>query len=270
MNAIAPGQKRAFKMNLFKLNPHTALLASVSVVLVGGMPLVASQQDNRIEAAAKNSYNFRTYLKDDHIKVASNEGVVTLTGTVAYDYHRVLAKETVAGLPGVKSVNSQLSVVGDEPSDHSDAWITMKVKGVLAFHKNVSATATEVTTQKGVVILTGKADSESQKQLTGEYVKDVEGVSEVRNELVVSNPARQAHRTLGEKIDDGSITAQVKTSLLFHKSTHAMATRVSTKHGVVTLHGEARSGAERDLVTKLAEDIEGVKLVNNRMSVQKP
>jgi osmotically-inducible protein OsmY len=156
-------------------------------------------------------------------------------------------------------------VVGDQPSEHSDGWMTMKVKGVLAFHRNVSASATEVTTENGVVTLTGKADSEAQKQLTGEYAKDVEGVTEVRNHLVVT---KGAHRTLGEKVDDTSITAQVKSALLFHKSTHALATKVVTKDGVVTLHGEAKNAAERDLVSKLAEDINGVKRVVNQMTVK--
>jgi osmotically-inducible protein OsmY len=37
---------------------------------------------------------------------------------------------------------------------------------------------------------------------------------------------------------------------------------------VVSLHGEARNVAEKDLVTKLAEDINGVKQVHNRMTVK--
>jgi osmotically-inducible protein OsmY len=255
-------------MRHFKLSHQAALLGSAALILVG-FPLQASEQDNRIEAAAKNSHNFRTYLKDDNVKVSSNSGVVTLTGTVSKDYHKFLAQETVAGLPGVKSVTNELTVVGDQPSDNSDAWITMKVKAALAFHKNVSASDTEVNTQKGVVTLTGTADTRSKKQLTGEYAKDVEGVTEVRNNLTVANPPKP-HRTVGEKVDDASITAQIKTTLLFRKSTHAMATKVSTKDGVVTLHGEARNGAERDLVTKLAEDIDGVKHVSNRMTVKNP
>jgi osmotically-inducible protein OsmY len=252
-------------MRNFKLNPQAALLASVAMVMVG-LPLQAADQDHRIETSAKSSYNFMTYLKDDNIKVSSSDGVVTLTGTVARDYHRYLAQETVAGLAGVKSVNNQITVIGDQPAEHSDAWTTMKVKSVLAFHKNVSATATEVNTQNGVVTLTGQADNEAQKQLTTEYAKDVEGVTQVRNDLVVTKPAH--HRTMGEKVDDSSITAQIKSTLLFHKSTHALATKVTTKDGVVTLRGEARNGAEKDLVSKLAEDINGVKHVNNRMTVQ--
>jgi hyperosmotically inducible protein len=251
-------------MRLFKLNPHTAMMASVAMIMVG-LPMQAADQDHKIESSAKSSYNFMTYLKDDNIKVESSNGAVTLTGTVSQDYHKSLAEETVSGLAGVKSVNNRLTVIGDQPSEHSDAWMTMKVKGVLAFHKNVSAMDTEVNTQDGVVTLTGKADSEAQKQLTTEYAKDVDGVTEVRNNTVIT---KRAHRTMGEKVDDSSITAQVKTSLLFHKSTHAIATKVATKDGVVTLNGEANNGAERDLVTRLAEDIEGVKLVHNRMTVK--
>jgi osmotically-inducible protein OsmY len=253
---------------MFHLNHPTALVSSAALMLVGGVALQASELDNRIETSAKNSYNFKTYLKDDSIKVASSEGVVTLTGTVSFEYHKLLAQETVSGLPGVKNVNNQLTVIGDQPADRSDGWVSMKVKTVLAFHKNVSATDTDVSTTNGIVTLSGKADSQAQKDLTGEYAKDVDGAMEVRNNLVVDRPAK-ARRTMGEKVDDASITAQIKTSLLFRKSTHAMATKVTTKDGVVTLHGEARNAAERDLVTKLAEDIDGVTHVHNKMTVRK-
>ena len=251
-------------MRQFKLNSHAAFMATVALVMVG-LPMQAADQDHKIESSAKSSYNFMTYLKDDNIKVDSSMGVVTLTGTVSREYHKYLAQETVSGLAGVKSVTNNLVVVGDQPAEHSDGWITMKVKTVLAFHKNVSAADTEVNTKNGIVTLSGKADTAAQKQLTTEYAKDVDGVLEVRNNTVVT---KHAHRSLGTKVDDSSITAQVKTTLLFHKSTHTLATKVVTKDGVVTLHGEAKNGAERDLVTKLTEDIEGVKHVNNRMTVK--
>ncbi|GLH73406.1 hypothetical protein GETHLI_19080 [Geothrix limicola] len=251
-------------MRQFNLNFRNALLVSVPLILAG-LPMQASEQDRRIENSAKNSYNFKTHLKDDTIKVESSAGVVTLTGTVSRDYHKFLAQDTVAGLAGVKSVDNQLVVVGDQPAEHSDGWITMKVKTVLAFHKNVSAMGTEVSTENGVVTLSGKVENAAQKQLTAEYAKDVEGVTSVRNNLVID---KTEHQTVGEKVDDTSITAQVKTTLLFHKSTHALATKVTTKDGVVSLHGEAKNGAERDLVTKLVEDVHGVKMVQNRMTVK--
>lgn len=254
-------------MRYLNLNVRNVLVAPAGLILLAAPALQASETDNRIESSAKNSYNFKEVLKDDNVRIDVSDGVVTLTGSVHVDYHRTLAENTVSELPGVKRVINQIVVAGDQPAEHSDAWITMKVKTVLAFHKNVSATSTEVVTQNGEVTLSGKADSEAQKQLTGEYAKDVEGVTSVKNNLEIAKPAKSSHSSLGETIDDSSITAQIKTTLLFHKSTHTLATKVVTHKGVVTLRGQAQNGAERDLVSKLAEDIKGVKHVNNRMTV---
>jgi osmotically-inducible protein OsmY len=73
--------------------------------------------------------------------------------------------------------------------------------------------------------------------------------------------------SIGDKIDDASITAQVKTALLTHKSTSAIKTSVTTVGGVVTISGVAKNEAERSLVTKLTADINGVVSVNNNMTV---
>jgi len=59
----------------------------------------------------------------------------------------------VASLPDVKSVDNQLVVNGEQPAEHSDMWISMKVKTALLFHRNVSATGTTVYVKDGVVTL---------------------------------------------------------------------------------------------------------------------
>jgi osmotically-inducible protein OsmY len=72
---------------------------------------------------------------------------------------------------------------------------------------------------------------------------------------------------MGDKIDDASITAEVKSSLLSHHSTSALKTSVETTDGVVTLTGIAKNDAEKSLVTKLATDINGVTSVINNMTI---
>ena len=242
------------------------MMMVVAVMLMLNMPVQASQMDNRIESSAKKSYVFKTYLQNDDIKVQSEDGAVTLTGTVSEESHKSLAEETVADLPGVKSVDNKLEVKGESPAPMSDAWITAKVKTIFLFHKNVSA-MTEVSTKDGIVTLRGKANNEAQKDLTTEYAKDVEGVKGVNNEMTVGKIAKKK-RTVGEKIDDASITAQVKMTLLYHRSTSALNTSVKTKRGVVTLSGNADSAAEKDLASKYANDVNGVKGVNNRMTIK--
>ena len=246
------------------------LATIVGALFITAAPLRAADTDDRIESAATKSYTFKTYLKDDSIKVDSENGAVTLTGTVADDSHKSLAENTVSSLPGVTSVNNQLAVVGQQPAEHSDAWITTKVKTALLFHRNVSASGTTVTTTGGIVTLTGVADSVAQKELTTEYAKDIDNVKSVNNEMTITATPKTPTPTMGDKIDDASITAQVKTALLSHHSTSALHTTVSTTDGVVTVGGIAKNDAERSLVTKLATDIIGVVSVINNMTVTVP
>jgi osmotically-inducible protein OsmY len=244
------------------------LTAVVAVLLLVVVPLHASKMDDRIVSSAKNSYVFQNYLKGDDIKIESKNGAVTLTGVVSDEFHKSLAKETVAALPGVLSVDNRLEIKGAPPTANSDAWLDEKVKATLLFHRSVSADNTEVDVKDGIVTLRGHATSQAQKELTTEYAKDVDGVKDVKNEMTVSEQAKKAPRTVVEKIDDTSITAQVKMALWLHRSTSVVNTKVETNHGVVTLSGKAKNVAEKDLVTKLAEDIKGVKRIKNRMTIE--
>ena len=242
------------------------MVAAVALLIIS-VPVHATKMDDRIESAAKQSYVFKTYLQGDDIKVESRNGAVTLTGIVDKYFHKALAQETVAGLPGVKSVDNRLELKGAIPTANSDAWVEEKVKATIMFHRSLSVGKTEVNVKDGIVVLRGDADSQAQKELATEYARDVEGVKDVINEMTVPRPSNTT-RTAGEKIDDASITAQVKMTLLYHRSTSALYTSVTTKRGVVTLSGKASNAAELNLATKLANNVNGVKRVKNKMSIE--
>ena len=244
-----------------------SILLAVVALLTVSVPVYASETDSRIESSARQSYVFKAYLQGDDIKIRSQDGAVTLTGEVLEESHKSLAQDTVAGLPGVRSVDNRLQVKGESPDKNPDAWLTTKVKSTLMFHRSVGGTTTEVTVKRGIVTLRGNASSQAQKDLTTEYARDVEGVKDVINEMTVAKSASDP-QTMGEKIDDASITAQVKMTLLYHRSTSALNTKVETNSGVVTLDGKAKNAAELDLATKLASDVYGVKGVNNRMTIE--
>jgi osmotically-inducible protein OsmY len=251
------------------------MVAAVALLAfsVLGVPVHASDMDDRIESSAKESYVFKTYLKDDDIKIKAKDGVVTLTGTVSEESHKSLAEETVAGLPEVKSVDNKLEVKGERPAEKSDAWILTKVKTTLLFHRSVSGIKTEIDVKDGIVTLRGEADNQAQKELTTEYAMDIEGVKDVKNEMTVAKTSKETKetketRTAGDKIDDASITGLVKMTLLYHRSTSALHTKVETMNGVVTLSGKASNAAEKDLATKLAKDVNGVEDVKNLMTIE--
>jgi len=248
--------------------PQTALFA---FALLSPFALFADPDtDRKIESAAASSYNFRAVL-EKQVTVKAEDGVVTLSGTVLDRDQKALAEETVRGLPGVTAVKNQLEVTSAGP-ERSDGWIALKIRSVLLLRSNVSATTTDVSVRDGNVTLAGTAESSAQKELTEEYARGVEGVKSVKNEIAVQAPGAEgqlaAERTLGEKIDDGSITAQVKYALLTHRPTSALKTNVDTKDGVVVIRGTATSEAEKELVSKLARSVRGVASVENNMTLQ--
>jgi hyperosmotically inducible protein len=84
------------------------LAAVVSTMLITSAPVRAADTDSRIESSAAKSYTFKTTSRTIPSRPDSKDGVVTLTGTVADASHKSMAENTVASLPGVKSVDNQL------------------------------------------------------------------------------------------------------------------------------------------------------------------
>ena len=76
-------------------------VAATTAVFVVSAPLRASEADDGIESSFKQTYVYKTYLSGDSVKADAENGVVTLTGTVADESHKALAQETATSLPGV-------------------------------------------------------------------------------------------------------------------------------------------------------------------------
>ena len=256
----------------------------LTVLLTSGLllspiaALAATSTDHDLEKAIKDSYTYRVTL-DNHVKVDVDNRVATLTGKVRTDEDSRIAEDTASAFSGVDHVVNKVKVASDMKQG-SDEWIAVKIRSRLLVKANVSLTSTKVDVRNGVVYLTGTADNVAQKQLTEEYVKDIDGVRSVTNDIqVVDKPTNSAHMAAndndrdrryntGDKIDDSSITAQVKYELFSHRSTSALKTKVNTTEGRVVISGDASNDAEKDLVTKLAKSVRGVESVDNNMVVR--
>lgn len=197
-----------------KVMNRLAFATVAAVAFTTSAPLRASEVDDQIEASFKKTYVYTTYLKDDAIKAEAKNGLVTLTGAVSEESHKTLAHETAASLPGVTGVDNKLATRAEVAAENADTWIGRKVKLALLFHRNVNGSKIAVEVKDGIVTLKGEAANKAQKELATEYAKDIEGVKEVKNEMTVASAPVMAERTAGEKIDDASVTAQVKTALL--------------------------------------------------------
>jgi osmotically-inducible protein OsmY len=74
-------------------------------------------------------------------------------------------------------------------------------------------------------------------------------------------------KTIGETIDDTTITTRVKTSMLNDPAVSGTGIDVDTYKGVVTLSGRVKSQAEHDQALALARKVDGVTDVKDALQI---
>lgn len=74
--------------------------------------------------------------------------------------------------------------------------------------------------------------------------------------------------TVGEYIDDASVTTAVKAKFVESKAVDAVAINVETLNGTVMLSGFAKSLNEKAEAERLAWSVKGVKAVRNELAVR--
>jgi hyperosmotically inducible protein len=74
-------------------------------------------------------------------------------------------------------------------------------------------------------------------------------------------------RAISASVDDASITARVKTTLLNDSQLNATKIDISTSNGVVTMTGSVRSQSEQERAIQLARQVNGVRDVKANLRV---
>ncbi len=113
---------------------------------------------------------------------------MTLKGNVVNDKQLDAVVEKANSVTGVEDVDSDAVTINNKAqvSTTSDALITAKVKGAfvrekLFGDKTIDVTGISVTTQNGVVSLSGTADSQTQITNAISIAKKIKGVTYVKS-----------------------------------------------------------------------------------------
>jgi osmotically-inducible protein OsmY len=152
-----------------------------------------------------------------------------------------------------------------EARQETQIWTTYALSPYLRAHD------LKVAVHGDKATLTGNVDEGVNKDLAKQIALGVEGIKEVDNQIVVMSdytpPVWASTRTYGEAIDDATITAAVKSKLVWSKNVDGLAATVETKSGKVTLKGTADSTASSNFATRLAMNTHGVLMVDNQLVV---
>lgn len=73
--------------------------------------------------------------------------------------------------------------------------------------------------------------------------------------------------TIGQHIDDGTITTKVKADLLGAKNVKSTHIHVKTRKGIVWLSGTVPSADDKSAAQDVVQNVEGVKGVKNHLKV---
>ncbi|MDO9243433.1 MAG: BON domain-containing protein, partial [Rhodocyclaceae bacterium] len=146
-----------------------------------------------------------------------------------------------------------------------DTVITASVRSALLADPDVKSFDLKVETRKGEVMLSGFVDNQMQIDRAIMVARGVSGVTNIDNKMSLKGAAT----TVGNKIDDGIVTARVKAALLADANVKSLDIAVVTRKGEVQLSGFVDNQSQIEHVLAVARGIEGVSSVSNEMSLKK-
>lgn len=184
---------------------------------------------------------------------------------------------TICGLLATLSLLAMQTYAADSSQPAKDSFITGKLEATYLFNRHLAGSAIHAETTNGAVHLTGTVDSTIDRDLAGEIAKGAEGVTSVKNDLVVKAGSSQAGtksssksgETFGQYVDDATTTAMVKTKLLADSSVKGLKITVETTGDVVRLTGKVGSAEQKQLAEKIAKNTSDVKSVKNELVIDK-
>jgi len=155
-----------------------ALTLDIEIMLPGS----SHRNDVDIALAIAHAFRWSVYLPTDAIKVVVEQGYVTLSGEVNWDYQRVAAAELVSQLLGVTAVCNQVTL----KRETSSTRVKSDIDAALKRRMRDEADSIQVAVDNGDVTLNGSVPSWSEKDLVRHAAWGTTGVHSVIDNLKVA------------------------------------------------------------------------------------
>ena len=139
------------------------------------------------------------------------------------------------------------------------------MKSALLADQDVKSFEIKVETRKGQVQLSGFVDTQARIDNAIALTRKVEGVKGVENGMTL----KEGKATVGNTVDDGIVTARVKSALLNDPGVKSFDIAIATRKGEVQLSGFVDNQAQINRAIDIARGVEGVQSIKNEMSIKK-
>jgi osmotically-inducible protein OsmY len=139
------------------------------------------RSDADIAQAAKNVLGWTTSIPEDAVKVMVENGWLTLSGSVAWQYQRLDADEAVRHLPGVTGLSNQISI---QPAV-SASVVKADIEAALKRRASADAATISVAVNHAEVTLTGTVHSWAERDLATHAAWNTSGVRHVVDKMTL-------------------------------------------------------------------------------------
>ena len=173
------------------------------------------------------------------IVIHVDDGVVTLLGMVADAHEEKILEQDIRSVDGVLFIKNLLIV---EETSRNDAGIVQDIKRAFGYESDLLGADIKVTCESGKVILNGKIDIASKKDLAGSLLFRIVGVKEVSNQIriVASEIWVKPAANSNEKLESGLLKWNLEVGNKIFQIC------VDRKNGTVTIRGEVEDWEQKD------------------------
>ncbi|MDR3484825.1 MAG: BON domain-containing protein [Bradyrhizobium sp.] len=204
-----------------------------------------------------DEFEFDPSFDGEHVGVAVDRDVVTLSGHVTSYAQKVAAIAAARRVKGVHAIAENIEVRYPFQSKTADDQIAQRASDILNWDVIVPSNSVDVLVQDGWITLTGDVDWYHERTAAEDDVRKLSGVVGVTNNIKIK-----------PRINASDIRIKIESALKRHAEVEADAIRITVQNGnKVLLEGRVDNWDERYKVETAAWSTPGVVSVDDRLTI---
>jgi len=213
--------------------------------------------DTELRNDIQEELNGEPGLNSSEIRVAVNDGIVTLTGYVDSYAEKREAESAAKRVSGVNAVVEEMEIRLPDKDVKADRDLAEVAEDFLAWNVWVPPDRIKITVERGWITLEGRVDHYYEKEAAESALRRVRGVRGISN-LVDVQPMASAK----------DVEAEITAALWRHATLTARAITVTASGSKVTLGGHVSCLRDREEAARVAQAAPGVSEVENLIAVR--
>lgn len=154
---------------------------AVTVEMEVNLPGISQRNDIDIAISVENAIRWLVFLPSNAVKIKVEQGVVTLSGELGWEFQRSAAEKAIRYIAGVKGIKNLITIKPNLTSQN----LRSDIENALKRQAHIDAENISIEINNSTVNLMGKVHSLAERNLVRNTIWKAKGVSNVIDKLKV-------------------------------------------------------------------------------------